>query len=654
MKPAQLRDLVEALLAPIPGDDPAGRDLKYEPIYDQIKAARRAADDKLSVPHTKRPEKKESEGESGSKSSSIEQEAPAGPGPQQDWLAIEKLTTDALAIQSKDLQVAVWLLEVETRLNGFEGAAISLQVLRELIDRYWAGLYPQAGDDDDEPLGRRAAVMNWIEDREKFPNILKSLPLTPAGTAYSLHHYEVTQIANTEERQARLQDGWPSAEDFRKAFDGAGLEHLNAKMLQVSACQEELARLTEMADRYFVTRKTPDDPVKPVLSFARAREVLETCHALLNHAVAKKRPPENQGGAAEPQPASENASGDVSGAAPTPASGMLAQTAEPVGSRDQAIARLAPLAEFLLTESLDDPTPYLLSRAIAFGPLYGQADLSAPDVLSGPPSQLRERLRRLAANGEAMELLQESERFLRTSPMQGWLDLHRYAVAALRQCGNEQVAGAIESQVEALLSVHPELTDAEFTDGTPVANVETQKWLREAGLIDTPAEVAPLHPVSAPVPIASQASVQPASGPAAHEHDYVENALELARGGRTAEALAILQGQIDAATSGRERFLRKLELAEVCLQLDRAALAFPLLDELAGTIERAHLEDWEDKALVVRSWMALVRCCRSLDSNAEAQTRGKQIFDRLCRLDSAKALSIDKDAATSPSRWRRR
>jgi len=33
--------LLEALLAPVPGDNPTGRDLRYDPRYDQVKEARR-------------------------------------------------------------------------------------------------------------------------------------------------------------------------------------------------------------------------------------------------------------------------------------------------------------------------------------------------------------------------------------------------------------------------------------------------------------------------------------------------------------------------------------------------------------------------------------------------------------------------------------
>ena len=35
---------IEAILLPIPGDNPAGESLRYDPVYDEIQEARRADD----------------------------------------------------------------------------------------------------------------------------------------------------------------------------------------------------------------------------------------------------------------------------------------------------------------------------------------------------------------------------------------------------------------------------------------------------------------------------------------------------------------------------------------------------------------------------------------------------------------------------------
>ena len=92
--------LRDDLLNPIPGDNPSGAYLYYAPIYDKIKEARRQED---------------------------------APGPSgvwarerkaADWNLVIKLAGEALATQSKDVQLAVWLAEAYFKKEGFPPSAI--------------------------------------------------------------------------------------------------------------------------------------------------------------------------------------------------------------------------------------------------------------------------------------------------------------------------------------------------------------------------------------------------------------------------------------------------------------------------------------------------------------------------------------------------
>src|SRR5712691_6547221 len=100
------------LVNPIPGPNPAGIDLRYDPLYDKIKEARHEDDD----------------------------------APQGDWQRarktadfglVTKLAGEALATRSKDLQLAAWLTEAQLRREGFVGLRAGLEFLRELLVRYW-------------------------------------------------------------------------------------------------------------------------------------------------------------------------------------------------------------------------------------------------------------------------------------------------------------------------------------------------------------------------------------------------------------------------------------------------------------------------------------------------------------------------------------
>jgi len=78
--------LRDDILNPIPGANPSGESLRYAPVYDKIKEARRQDD-----------------------------EGPMGDWQRErkvaDWALVLKLGTEAVATKSKDLQLAVWLTE---------------------------------------------------------------------------------------------------------------------------------------------------------------------------------------------------------------------------------------------------------------------------------------------------------------------------------------------------------------------------------------------------------------------------------------------------------------------------------------------------------------------------------------------------------------
>src|SRR5277367_2878979 len=56
----------------------------------------------------------------------------------------------ALSRQTKDLQIAVWLAEALTRIDGFDGLTRSLDLIRELIAGFWDTVYPLPEDGDEE------------------------------------------------------------------------------------------------------------------------------------------------------------------------------------------------------------------------------------------------------------------------------------------------------------------------------------------------------------------------------------------------------------------------------------------------------------------------------------------------------------------------
>src|SRR6185295_16778079 len=110
--------LREDLLTPIPGDNPSGENLKYAPVYDKIKEARRQDDD-ANQGEWQRVRKVA------------------------DFNQVVKLAGDALATKSKDLQLAAWLTEAQLNRESFAGLCEGLKLIRGLIENFWDTLYPE-------------------------------------------------------------------------------------------------------------------------------------------------------------------------------------------------------------------------------------------------------------------------------------------------------------------------------------------------------------------------------------------------------------------------------------------------------------------------------------------------------------------------------
>jgi type VI secretion system protein ImpA len=269
---------LDALLAPVPGGHPTGADLRYATIYDKIKAARRIATDKQQG--------KPANSGADDRLSPEERAAAAG----QDWLEVQSLVTDALVTQSKDLQLAVWLLEAETYINEFSGTGSAVELIRRLLETYWDTVYP-AIEEDDEPLALRVGVLEWIDD--KLPGILKGIPLSSGSRQYSLAHYELAQKATDEASKAELAAaGRPSSEQFAQAMSASSAQHLEARARRIEGCLAQVVQLEQVTDARFIAHGVAGSLERPaiLLSFNRARKVLEDSQFQVGRALRAKGP----------------------------------------------------------------------------------------------------------------------------------------------------------------------------------------------------------------------------------------------------------------------------------------------------------------------------------------------------------------------------
>ena len=121
--------------------------------------------------------------------------------------------------------------------------------------------------------------------------------------------------------------------------------------------------------------------------------------------------------------------------------------------------------------------------------------------------------------------------------------------------------------------------------------------------------------------------------------DAQELAMGAVRSGRVHEAMEILMREIAQEQSGRKRFQRKAQLAEICLTAGQESIAYPILKDLAKEIECRKLADWESAAVLANPLILLFRCMNKVGGEGREK---QEIYERICRLDPIQALDCLK------------
>jgi type VI secretion system protein ImpA len=128
----------------------------------------------------------------------------------------------------------------------------------------------------------------------------------------------------------------------------------------------------------------------------------------------------------------------------------------------------------------------------------------------------------------------------------------------------------------------------------------------------------------------------PGLGAASGVNGSWHEAEQLIRSGKVDAGLSAMTRLAATETTGRNRFQRKLLLAEICLSSRRKELARAILEELAEQIDKFKLSEWESSDLVGGVWSRLYKIYKAEDGDKD---RAKDLFEQLCRLDPWQALN---------------
>ena len=601
--------LPDNLLSPIPGENPSGQDLRYAPIYDQIKEARRAEDDSAQGEWVRDVKKA-------------------------DFPLMIKLSTDALATKSKDLQIAAWLTEALVRVEGFAGLKQGVQLLQDLTSTFWETVYPQLEDGDAE---LRASPFQWIGSSLGFT--LRSVPLNRAGHGW-LDYTESRKIpteeqADTDEkvnsRRAALGDGKLAPEMFDKSF----AETPKAFYAGAETTLDESTKLVEAFD--LLCRDKFGDTSPSFVDLKKSlQEVRHTVHQLLQKKRETDPDPveaqaEGEGGEASGEEAVAGAVSARAGAAP--AGIVIPYGANEPAERVDSIKAIARAAAALRKLEPFSPAPFLMMRGLRWGELRAALNNQDMTRLEGPPTELRQHIKRLAIEGKWSDLLEAAENSMSLPCSRGWLDLQKFTVDACAGLGSEYsgIAIAIRSELKTLVRDVPQVLEVSLLDDTPAANAETRAWLQEL-VAEAPT------PATEGEPTAGAPVVENFSAPGWHRKfaDSFDLATAAMKAGQPEKAIDTMTQEVGRQLTGRGQFFRKLQLVEICIAAGKTAVAQPIIDDLAASIENNHLETWEDPKTIAKALVSIIRNSEKVQADdAEKQ----KLFQKVVRLDPVQAIT---------------
>ncbi|MFC3942269.1 type VI secretion system protein TssA [Pseudomonas gingeri] len=308
---------VPLLLAAVSANSPCGEDLEYDAQFLQLE---RDAQGK--------PER--------SMGDSVQPAEPPA------WRAIEQSSTSLLQ-RSKDLRITHFLTQSALALDGFAGLNDALNLISQLLQQYWAELYPQLdADDDNDPTVRVNALSGLA--CETNVRLLRESVLTRSRA-----------FGTVTLRAALNASGLQSFSDESLNADELGGALRDSDPQQLDAVRRSLTEARSALDAIerFVSEQVGS---AQGVDLSALRQPLK-----LALQVLAEYAPDSAG---EPETEAAESPADTSGSPPVdaPAAANPRATGE-IGNRDDVLRSLDRILAYYTRHEPSSPLPVLLNRA---------------------------------------------------------------------------------------------------------------------------------------------------------------------------------------------------------------------------------------------------------------------------------------------------
>lgn len=335
-EPTALETELAALLEPLPGEAPAGADLREDftaqSIYYRLRDARADA----------RAAERESDAQAG--------EAVVPP----QWRQVRDLSMQALSGKTKDLEIAAWLTEALIRGEGVAGLAAGARLMAGLAEAFWdQNLYPVP---DEDGIVTRVAPVTGLNGEGGDGTLVQPLRKQiifnrPDGAPVAFWQFrqseELAGISDQARIKQRIAAGVVPLADMEKDARAAGAAHFGRLRANVDQAVAAWARLGTVLDE----RAGADSPPT-----GRVRDLLDSVRSVVN----RYAPAES----AAPPPEEAPVEAQMAGGEP---GGMVAAPVAKVVTRDDMLRDLARIAEYFRRTEPHSPLSYSLDDAVRRG-----------------------------------------------------------------------------------------------------------------------------------------------------------------------------------------------------------------------------------------------------------------------------------------------
>ena len=323
---------LEAVLAPIAGELPAGADLRQntspQSIYFRLRDARAEA-----------------------RAAERQADVDGDEGILKLWRPVATLAREALTGSAKDLEVATWLTEALVRTAGLPGLSDGASIIAGLVERYWEALYPLP---DEDGMETRVAALAGLSGQGYDGTLLQPLRKTvlfnrPDGTPFGLWQYEAAEklsgISDPDRRTQQIDAGVVPFADVEKEARLAGQAHWEAQRAQVSQAMSCWAEMGRVLDEKAGAASPSGSRVRDVLQI-----MLDVCNRFA-------------------PPADVEALDAAAPTGNTPQGGLQAGGAPAggIGGREQALRQLGEIAAWFKRTEPHSPLAYTLEEAVRRG-----------------------------------------------------------------------------------------------------------------------------------------------------------------------------------------------------------------------------------------------------------------------------------------------